>query len=54
MIAAPDVSVVIPGMRKMAHVDDNLATSDRGPLPRPLLDGLRAHRWNRRPAPKPD
>jgi len=50
ILSNPDVSVVIPGMRKMVHVDANIATSDRGPLPRPLLEDLRRHRWDRRPA----
>ena len=49
-----DVSVVIPGMRRAAHVDANLAASDRGPLPRPLLEALRRHRWDRCPAPNSD
>jgi aryl-alcohol dehydrogenase-like predicted oxidoreductase len=53
ILSNPDVSVVIPGMRKAGHVDANLAASDRGPLPGPLLDQLRRHRWDRRPVPKP-
>ena len=45
----PDVSTVIPGMRKTAHVESNLAASDAGALPESLHAELRAHRWVRRP-----
>jgi len=43
------VSTIIPGMRKMAHVEANIATSDAGPLPQALYDRLRPHRWDREP-----
>jgi aryl-alcohol dehydrogenase-like predicted oxidoreductase len=45
----PEVSTIIPGMRKTAHVESNLAASDHGPLPESLHTELRAHRWTRRP-----
>jgi aryl-alcohol dehydrogenase-like predicted oxidoreductase len=45
----PEVSTIIPGMRKTSHVESNLAASDRGPLPPELHAELRAHRWVRRP-----
>ncbi len=45
------VSTVIPGMRKVAHVDANLAASDGRGLPPDLADGLKAHRWVRTPTP---
>jgi aryl-alcohol dehydrogenase-like predicted oxidoreductase len=45
----PDVSTIIPGMRKTAHVESNLAAGERGPLPPDLHTELRAHRWLRRP-----
>jgi aryl-alcohol dehydrogenase-like predicted oxidoreductase len=45
-----DVGTVIPGMRRPAHVEANLAASDAGPLPPDLLGLLRQHRWDRRPA----
>jgi aryl-alcohol dehydrogenase-like predicted oxidoreductase len=45
-----DVSTIIPGMRKPAHVDANIATSDTGELPAELLAKLRPHRWERKPA----
>jgi aryl-alcohol dehydrogenase-like predicted oxidoreductase len=43
------VSMVIPGMRKLKHVQANLATSQAGPLPDELHTQLRAHRWDRTP-----
>lgn len=46
-----DVSTVIPGMRKLAHVQSNIAAGARGPLPPELLAELRKHRWVRKPAP---
>jgi len=45
----PDVSTIIPGMRKRKHVDANLAASDKGSLPAQLLAQLRTHRWDRTP-----
>ncbi len=50
ILSNPDVSTIIPGMRKPAHVDANIATSDTRELPAGLLAELRAHRWERRPA----
>jgi aryl-alcohol dehydrogenase-like predicted oxidoreductase len=43
------VSTIIPGMRKLHHVEQNLATSDAGPLPAELHKKLQAHRWDREP-----
>jgi aryl-alcohol dehydrogenase-like predicted oxidoreductase len=43
----PDVSTVIPGMRKLKHVEANIAVSDGRSLPGPLMEELRRHRWNR-------
>ena len=45
----PAVSTTIPGMRKRAHVESNIAASDQGPLPDSLIAELRHHRWERRP-----
>jgi aryl-alcohol dehydrogenase-like predicted oxidoreductase len=45
----PDVSTIIPGMRKRKNVEANLAASDKGPLPAPLHAKLRPHRWDRTP-----
>jgi aryl-alcohol dehydrogenase-like predicted oxidoreductase len=44
-----DVSTIIPGMRKIANVETNVAASDRGPLPGPVQAELRKHRWDRKP-----
>lgn len=45
----PRVSTIIPGMRKLPHVESNLRASDSGPLPEDLLARLRSHRWDRTP-----
>jgi aryl-alcohol dehydrogenase-like predicted oxidoreductase len=45
----PTVSTIIPGMRRPAHVESNMATSDAGPLPAALHAELRKHRWDRKP-----
>ena len=45
----PDVSTIIPGMRKRKHVEANLAASQAGPLPERLYQQLRQHRWDRQP-----
>lgn len=45
----PAVSTIIPGMRKLQHVESNLATSEAGPLPPDLHNALRSHRWERTP-----
>jgi aryl-alcohol dehydrogenase-like predicted oxidoreductase len=49
ILANPDVSTVIPGMRKLGHVEANLAVSDNTPLDPDLIRQLRAHRWDRKP-----
>ena len=51
ILANPDVSTVIPGMRRLPHVRANIATSDAPPLDSRLLAELRKHRWDRRPTP---
>ena len=43
----PAVSTVIPGMRKLSHVEQNLGVSDGKPLPDSLMAELRTHRWDR-------
>jgi aryl-alcohol dehydrogenase-like predicted oxidoreductase len=45
----PDVSTIIPGMRKIKHEQTNIAASDAGPLPAALHTALRPHRWDRSP-----
>lgn len=49
ILAEPTVSTIIPGMRKVPHVDANLATSGAGPLDAALLAELAKHRWDREP-----
>jgi aryl-alcohol dehydrogenase-like predicted oxidoreductase len=44
-----DVAVVIPGMRKPAHVRANVEAAHAGGLPAALLERLRPHRWDRVP-----
>ncbi|MBI9043301.1 MAG: aldo/keto reductase [Anaerolineaceae bacterium] len=45
----PTVSTMIPGMRKLKHVESNCAVSDSGPLPLDLHKSLKMHRWDRKP-----
>ena len=49
ILAEPTVGTVIPGMRKGAHVQANLAASDAPPLDPSLLAELAKHRWDRVP-----
>jgi aryl-alcohol dehydrogenase-like predicted oxidoreductase len=49
ILADSAVSTIIPGMRKVKHVDANLAASDSRPIEPDLLDRLQAHRWDRTP-----
>lgn len=49
ILSNPAVSTIIPGMRRLRHVESNIATSDAGPLPPDLLETLRLHRWDRQP-----
>lgn len=48
------VSTIIPGMRKIHHVEANCAASDKGKLSAELLEELKKHRWVRKPAPWSD
>jgi aryl-alcohol dehydrogenase-like predicted oxidoreductase len=50
ILMSPDVSTIIPGMRRPRHVEANLAASEAGPLPEALYSELRKHRWDRKPA----
>jgi aryl-alcohol dehydrogenase-like predicted oxidoreductase len=54
ILSNPAVSVVIPGMRKLAHVEANLGASDRGALPAGVMAALAHHHWDRKPTSKPD
>jgi aryl-alcohol dehydrogenase-like predicted oxidoreductase len=49
ILSNPDVSTVIPGMRKLRHVEANTSASDLGPLSPELLAKLREFRWVRQP-----
>jgi aryl-alcohol dehydrogenase-like predicted oxidoreductase len=51
ILSNPNVSTIIPGMRKLSHVEANISASDAGSLPAQLLERLREHRWVRKPAP---
>jgi len=46
-----DVSTIIPGMRKLSHVDANTSSSDGERLPAELYKKLRDFRWVRKPSP---
>ena len=46
-LSAPEVSTVIPGMRRAAHVRQNAAASEKGPLPAYMLSRLDAHVWEK-------
>jgi aryl-alcohol dehydrogenase-like predicted oxidoreductase len=47
VLASPDVSVVIPGMRTAEHVRANLAVSNGAHVGSELIAELRRHRWDR-------
>ena len=49
ILAEPTVATIIPGMRKIAHVESNIAASDGQALEPRLLEQLKAHRWDRTP-----
>ena len=46
-ISHPAVATVIPGMRRVAHVESNLAAGARGPLDEETLRVLRRHAWDK-------
>jgi aryl-alcohol dehydrogenase-like predicted oxidoreductase len=47
ILSHPAVSTVIPGMRKLKHVEANLSAGDGQGLPAEFVERLRAHRWDR-------
>ena len=49
ILSNPDVSTVIPGIRKLKNTEMNIATSDAGGLTPDLVQKLRAHRLDRQP-----
>ena len=54
VLSHPAVSTTIIGMRKLEHVHENIALSDKGRLSPELLQELKRHRWDRKPAPWSD
>src|SRR5207248_5025495 len=50
VISHPAVSTTIIGMRRLDHVREHIAFSDKGPLDPQLLEELKKHRWDRKPA----
>jgi aryl-alcohol dehydrogenase-like predicted oxidoreductase len=53
-LSHPAVSTVIPGMRTIAHVEQNIGLSDGAGLKAELVEQLRPHRWDRKVAPWSD
>ena len=49
ILADPTVSTIIPGMRKIPHVEANIAVSDDRILDPALMEELKSHRWDRTP-----
>jgi aryl-alcohol dehydrogenase-like predicted oxidoreductase len=49
ILSNPNVTTVIPGMRKLRNTEMNIATSDAGGLSPDLVHALRTHRWDRQP-----
>lgn len=49
ILGNPDVHTTIPGMRKLAHLRANIATSDGLRLDQALRQQLKTHRWDRTP-----
>ena len=49
ILSNPDVGTVIPGMRKLKHVEANISASDGKALPKQLISELKGHRWDRTP-----
>ena len=47
ILANPDVTTVIPGMRRLRHVEANLGVSDGRPLDPAVMAAMRRHRWTR-------
>jgi aryl-alcohol dehydrogenase-like predicted oxidoreductase len=48
ILSNPDVTTVIPGMRKLKNVEGNIAASDAGPLDDNLQNEIKKHRWDRK------
>src|SRR6266576_1696212 len=46
-LSSPHVSTVIPGMRRAAHVRQNVAAAEKGQLTPGMLAQLEAHAWEK-------
>lgn len=53
VVSHPAVTTVIPGMRRAAHVEANVAAAARGALDAAVVARLRRHRWDRLPDDRP-
>ena len=49
ILANPDVTTIIPGMRKIRNVEANIGSSDGKAFSGELLNELKKHRWDRTP-----
>ncbi len=49
ILSNDDVHTIIPGMRKVKHVESNTSASDGKKLDIKLLEKLKEHNWNRKP-----
>jgi aryl-alcohol dehydrogenase-like predicted oxidoreductase len=47
ILESPDVSTIIPGMRRVKNVEANIAVSDGTRLPADVMATMRSHRWIR-------
>jgi aryl-alcohol dehydrogenase-like predicted oxidoreductase len=47
VLSAPAVSTVIPGMRRAAHVRQNVMASAKGALPAAMMAKLKPHAWDK-------
>jgi aryl-alcohol dehydrogenase-like predicted oxidoreductase len=46
-LSASEVSTVIPGMRRPAHVRQNALASTKGALPPGMIAKLKPHAWDK-------
>jgi aryl-alcohol dehydrogenase-like predicted oxidoreductase len=46
-LSSPEVSTVIPGMRRPAHVRQNATASTKGGLPAGMISQLKSHAWDK-------
>jgi len=47
VLSSAEVSTVIPGMRRPAHVRQNAMVSTKGALPAGMLSKLKPHAWDK-------